>query len=128
VKLPNKSDSACKKKIDKLEETSAKISLLKTKADECFSLLGEKKNHAMVLFDMLVGKLEKEMDIYDLSVKFKKGEENLFVSMVDYIIFLIEKQNSMTEIPNAIKFLHDYVKEKKIILPTRYVSNTFFLK
>ena len=76
---------------------------------------------------MLVGKLEKEMDIYDLSVKFKKGEENLFVSMVDYIIFLIEKQNSMTEIPNAIKFLHDYVKEKKIILPTRYVSNTFFL-
>jgi len=69
----------------------------------------------MVLFDMLVGKLEKELDIFDLSVKIKKGEEHLLVSIVDYIIYLIEKQESVVEIPVTIRLLHDYVKEKKLL-------------
>ena len=81
----------------------------------------------MVLFDMLVGKLEKDLDIYDLSIKIKKGEsEHLLVSLVDYIIYLIEKQESVVEIPVNILLLHDYVKEKKITLPRRYVNNSFF--
>ena len=43
VKLPNPNEKACKRKLEKLEESNAKISVLKARADEYFSLLGEKK-------------------------------------------------------------------------------------